>query len=258
MTEAVWPLPSTHEGPIRRLLWVLPAAILLVLLALLVLGHWLRGGAVPTPHLRPLEARIYELPPAQGAAPSAPARSAPARPRQPTLIRPRPAKPAARAGIPPPSVRGTLPIPTAKPHAPAPAAPRIDWARLHSDVNAAVATATGRRSAPLQIKDPNALTAHFYIASVLRKLQEVGNLNYPGQLTGVSVVHLRIDAHGRLVSLKILKSPGNSALDRAAEGIVRMSAPFAPLPSRLRRKTPGIELTLYMDFYGYRQLYTEY
>ncbi|HDO34007.1 MAG TPA: energy transducer TonB, partial [Chromatiales bacterium] len=80
----------------------------------------------------------------------------------------------------------------------------------------------------------------------------------PGQLTGVSVVRLRIDAHGRLVSLKILKSPGNPALDRAAEGIVRMSAPFAPLPSRLRRKTPGIELTLYMDFYGYRQLYTEY
>ncbi|HDK03192.1 MAG TPA: TonB family protein, partial [Gammaproteobacteria bacterium] len=66
------------------------------------------------------------------------------------------------------------------------------------------------------------------------------------------------DAHGRLVGLKILKSQGNPALDRAAEGIVRMSAPFAPLPSRLRRKTPGIELTLYMDFYGYLRLYTEY
>ncbi len=255
MTEAVWPLPDTHEVPIRRLLWVLPAAILLVLLALLMLGHWLRGGAVPTPRPRPIEARIYELPPSPGAAPSAPAR-----PRQPAPPRPRPqpAGPAARAGITPPSVRGTLPMPAAKPRAPAPAAPRINWARLRSDVNAAVATATGRRSAPLQIQDPNALTAHFYIASVLRKLQEVGNLNYPGQLTGVSVVHLRIDAHGRLVGLNILKSQGNPALDRAAEGIVRMSAPFAPLPSRLRRKTPGIELTLYMDFYGYRRLYTEY
>jgi protein TonB len=260
MTEVVWPLPTTHEVPIRRLLWVLPAAILLVLLALLVLGNWLRSGAVPTPRPRPMEARIYELPPAPGAAPSAPARPAPAHPRQPIPIRPRPrsrpAKPAARAEIAP--ARGTLPIPTAKPRAPAPAAPRIDWAKLHRDVNAAVATATGRRSAPFQIKDPNTLTAHFYIASVLRKLQEVGNLNYPGQLTGVSVVRLRIDVHGRLVGLKILKSPGSPALDRAAEGIVRMSAPFAPLPSRLRRKTPGIELTLYMDFYGYRQLYTEY
>lgn len=254
MTEAVWPLPTTHEVPIRRLLWVLPAAILLVLLALLVLGHWLRVGAVPTPRPRPIEARIYELPPAPGAAPARPRQPAPARPRP----RSRPAEPAARAVIPPSSVRGPLPMPTAGPRAPASAAPRIDWARLRSDVNAAVATATGRRSAPLQIKDPNALTAHFYIASVLRKLQEVGNLNYPGQLTGVSVVHLRIDAHGRLVGLKILKSPGNPALDRAAEGIVRMSAPFAPLPSRLRRKTPGIELTLYMDFYGYRKLYTEY
>ena len=257
MTEAVWPLPTTHEEPIRRLLWVLPAAVLLVLLALLVLGHWLRGGAVPPPRPRPIEARIYELPPAPGTAPSTPAR-----PRQPTPIRPRlrsrPARPAVRAEIAPPSVRGTLPIPAAKPRAPAPAAPRIDWARLRSDVNAAVATATGRRSAPLQIHDPHTLTAHFYIASVLRKLQEIGNLNYPGQLTGVSVVRLRIDVHGRLVGLKLLHSSGNPTLDRAAEDIVRVSAPFAPLPSRLRRKTPSIELTLYMDFYGYRQLYTEY
>ena len=37
-----------------------------------------------------------------------------------------------------------------------------------------------------------------------------------------------------------------------------MSAPFAPFPARLRRKTPHIELICYLDFYGYRQLYTDY
>lgn len=271
MTEAVWTLtPAVREEPLRRLLWVLPVAILLVLAALLVLGHWLHGSASLKPPPPPIRARIYELPPSPGTAPSqatpshpAPSRAAP----PPTQARPRPtpppSRPHTRSEIAHPLPHGNVAVPKPRPRSPtpappAPARPHIDWSRLHSDVNAAVAAANNRHSTPLQIHDPNTLTAHFYIASVLRKLQDVGNLNYPGQLTGVSVVRLRIDRHGKLIGLKLLKSSGNPALDRAAENIVRMSAPFAPFPNRLLRKTHRLELTCYMDFYGYRQLYTEY
>ncbi|HQU15944.1 MAG: hypothetical protein B7Z66_07725 [Chromatiales bacterium 21-64-14] len=256
MSEAVLLGPGAPDDPARRLAWVLAVAVLLVLLGLLGVGRLLKSPMmVPVAPTKPVEARIYELPAAPGGAPARPAAPAPVPPR-PTVRR-QPALPTAPPRTVPAQPRGTMPVPRAQ-RPPAPSHPPLNWATLRSQVADAVADATASRRSVLQIHDPHTLVAHYYIASVLRKLQAIGNLNYPGALTGVTVVRLIIDRQGGLVNLKLLHSSSNDALDHDAERIVRMSAPFAPFPTDLKRQTAHIELVIYMNFYGYRKLYTEY
>ncbi len=264
MNAVVLPPPAVRDEPLRRLPWVLAAAVLLVLAALLAAGHWLRGTPVLPPAPPPVQARFYELPSSPGMAPArpAPATPAPATPRPRVTPAPAPtprvAKPAAPPRTAKPSTSGLVPMPKTKspPRAAAPARPRIDWSRLNSDVRAAVAAASGGGNRPPQIQDPHSLTARFYVASLLRKLQEVGDLNYPGELVGLVVLDLEVDSSGRLLRVKLLQSSGKPALDRAAERIVRMSAPFAPFPPEMRRRTRKFEWVQYLSFIGNRQVYT--
>lgn len=133
--------------------------------------------------------------------------------------------------------------------------PSINWGTLQSQIDSAV-----QQSVPSlrQIHDPHTLVARYYIASLLQKLQRIGDMNYPGNLTGVPVLRLVIGRHGQLLHLTLLRSSGNDALDRDALDIARESAPFAPFPDRLKRQTSHIELVCYMSFNGYRQLYAGY
>lgn len=149
--------------------------------------------------------------------------------------------------------------PAASPRAkPATAAPRprdsIDWSALQSQIDAAVNEDTYSKPALPQYHDPHTLVARYYLASLLSKLQRIGNMNYPTDLIGVPVVDLLVASDGSLVSLKLLRSSGNPALDRDALAIVRESAPFAPFPEDMLRQTRHIRLVCYMQFNGYRHI----
>lgn len=70
------------------------------------------------------------------------------------------------------------------------------------------------------------------------KVEHIGNLNYPEAarnqgLSGSLQVAVAIRPDGSLFSVKILKSSGNPIIDEGAIKIVRLSAPFAPLPQDL-------------------------
>ncbi|MEJ2645979.1 MAG: TonB family protein [Gammaproteobacteria bacterium] len=131
----------------------------------------------------------------------------------------------------------------------------INWGRLQSQINTAV-----RQSdpSPPQVHDPHTLVARYYIASLLQKLQRIGDMNYPTDLTGVPVLKLVIGTHGELLHLSLLRSSGNDTLDHDALQIARESAPFAPFPDKLKHQTSNIELICYMSFDGYRQIYAGY
>ena len=70
------------------------------------------------------------------------------------------------------------------------------------------------------------------------KVEHIGNLNYPEAardqgLSGSLNVAVAIRPDGSLYSVQILKSSGNPIIDEGAIKIVRLSAPFAPLPQDL-------------------------
>ena len=87
----------------------------------------------------------------------------------------------------------------------------------------------------------------FYLNSWRRKIEKIGNLNYPVEarkrkLYGSLRLLVAIEADGSLRRVKILESSGHKMLDDAAVRIVRLAAPFAPFPDELRATTDLLEI----------------
>lgn len=90
------------------------------------------------------------------------------------------------------------------------------------------------------------VSAHKYIAAQYlkdweSKVERVGNLNYPEvaakkNFSGTLTMDVTINADGSIHAITIKRPSGNPALDEAAKRIVRMSAPFAPLPLELLKE----------------------
>ncbi len=87
-----------------------------------------------------------------------------------------------------------------------------------------------------------------YMQAWVKKVERVGNLNYPDQarrqhLTGSLVVSVGIDADGRVVEIEILQPSGHRVLDEATLRIIRLASPFAPLPQEILRETDILNIT---------------
>ncbi|HYW03712.1 MAG TPA: TonB family protein [Gammaproteobacteria bacterium] len=276
----------------QRLPWILLLAILLVLLALAGLGRVLRTPPRATHKPKPLRARIYELPASPGSAGArlkhqshhgAPSHQGHRQPSEKAEHRaqsqapPPPKHSEQRSHSAAPGRSASKGVEAANPghrhpqsahnghrphaavthsapaqqHATVKPQPRINWNKLQSQINAAV-----RQSEPMlpQKHDPDTLVARYYLASMLEKLERVGDMEYPGKLTGTPVVKLVVGTHGNLLHATLLRSSGNSRLDQAALQIIRDSAPFGPFPKRLEHQTSHLELTCRMNFEGDRDI----
>lgn len=87
----------------------------------------------------------------------------------------------------------------------------------------------------------------YYLQSWRRKVETVGNLNYPeearrDQLYGSLRLMVSITPDGGLKDVRILDSSGFKVLDDAAIRIVRQAAPFAPFPEEMRQSTDVLEI----------------
>ncbi len=260
-----WGYELPPDDPARRAVWVLPLAVALVLLAMLGLGRVLRVAAQRVqPPPPPVQAEIYELPAVKGPVPAPEVRQqAPAPAAAPAAHAAR-TQPEARrrarvrlpaAAVPATKVHGRAVPKEATRAAPGPAAaPRgIDWSHLGQQVDSAVAS-TVRESEFQRVRDPKSLVARYYLASVLRKLERVGEMSYLGSMVGEVTVLIVIGPDGALDGLQVWSSSGNPRLDDYAQRIVRMSAPFAPFSGSLERQTMQLKLTVNMMFEGYREL----
>jgi protein TonB len=97
-----------------------------------------------------------------------------------------------------------------------------------------------------RIKFINSVSAHKYLAAQYiydwqNKVERTGNLNYPEVarkkgFTGQLIMDVGIKPDGSIYSIRITRPSGYPALDDAAKRIVRMSAPFAPLPRELLKE----------------------
>lgn len=78
-------------------------------------------------------------------------------------------------------------------------------------------------------------------------IERVGNLNYPAAarrlgLGGEVLLLVAINADGSLQNVQIRKSSGSKILDEAALRIVRLAAPFQPLPAEILATTDILEI----------------
>jgi len=109
-----------------------------------------------------------------------------------------------------------------------------------------------------KIKFVDSVSAHKYLAAQYMKdweskVERMGNLNYPEAATkknfsGTLTMDVGINEDGSIYSIRINKSSGIPALDEAAKKIVRMSAPFAPLPLDLRKELDVLVITRVWKF----------
>lgn len=86
-----------------------------------------------------------------------------------------------------------------------------------------------------------------YMNQWLRKIETVGNLNYPVEakrqnISGSLRLLVAVRADGTIHEMQVLESSGYSVLDDAAKQIVRLAAPFAPFNDEMRKNTDVLEI----------------
>ena len=87
-----------------------------------------------------------------------------------------------------------------------------------------------------------------YMASWVAKVERVGNLNYPLELkqrniAGDLLLTVGIYPDGSVESINIQRSSGIPELDQAAIRIVRLAAPFSPLPENISEQLDVLHIT---------------
>jgi periplasmic protein TonB len=85
------------------------------------------------------------------------------------------------------------------------------------------------------------VSARQYILDWQRKVERMGNLNYPEvarqkDFSAKLVMEVGINSDGSIHSIKIKKPSGTPALDEAAKNIVQMGEPYAALPKNLAQE----------------------
>lgn len=129
----------------------------------------------------------------------------------------------------------------------------LEMVSLNDEINQSLKAYS---KAPKQ-KYISARTREFLYASYMRdwvsKVERVGDLNYPDQarrkqLSGSLIVDVAIDQDGKVLEIKVVRPSGHKLLDDAAVRIVRLAAPFAPLPDDIRKETDILHITRTWEF----------
>lgn len=91
-----------------------------------------------------------------------------------------------------------------------------------------------------------------YLEAWRNKVLQVGNKHYSPIAHklgyGTPTIRVVINKNGSLASVSIQKSSGNVLLDETAKELVRLAAPFAPLPPSLLKKKNTLEIIRKMNF----------
>jgi len=87
-----------------------------------------------------------------------------------------------------------------------------------------------------------------YMSTWVSKVERVGNLNYPTELRrkklhGDLVLTVGINQNGTIESIDVKRSSGVIEIDDAAVRIVRLAAPYAPLPDNISDRVDILHIT---------------
>ncbi len=92
-----------------------------------------------------------------------------------------------------------------------------------------------------------------YMQAWVAKVERIGNLNYPDEarrrkLQGSLVLTVAISRDGSVDSIDVIQPSGYPVLDEAAIRIVRIGAPYAPLPQNIRNSVDILHITRTWQF----------
>jgi len=92
-----------------------------------------------------------------------------------------------------------------------------------------------------------------YMKAWTEKVEEIGNLNYPDEarrrrLSGSLILEVTIWPDGRLKDTRILEPSAHPALNEAALRIVRLAAPYAPVPDEVLQGHELLVITRTWEF----------
>ena len=124
--------------------------------------------------------------------------------------------------------------------------------QLGSEIRASQLTSEQPKIKFVDSIESNKYLAAQYIMDWENKVERTGNLNFPSvaakkNFSGSLILDVGIKSDGSIYSIRINKSSGIDELDEAAKNIVRMSAPFPPLP---------LEITKELDVYVITRVWT--
>lgn len=135
---------------------------------------------------------------------------------------------------------------------------RVDAAQILASQGMEIARLTARLEAKSQAyakrvrrKSISASTRELKYASYLdawaRKVERIGNLNYPQaakeqRIYGSLILHVAIRSDGSVERIRVVKSSGYDLLDEAAVQIVELSAPFSPFPPNIAAETDVLDI----------------
>lgn len=93
-----------------------------------------------------------------------------------------------------------------------------------------------------------------YLDSWRRRVEAVGNINYPiqarqQQVYGNVRMLISLNASGQISETRIIQSSGESLLDQAAVDIVNLAAPFEPFPEELKAEADILEIVRTFRFH---------
>jgi periplasmic protein TonB len=126
---------------------------------------------------------------------------------------------------------------------------------LELDLNAELPTSYDRTLIATPATQESTLAG--YLESWRRRVERVGTANFPAQFLGNRVggrptLEVSIGADGRLQNIVVRRSSGDKALDQAALTILRLAAPFPPLPDHIRADYDALKFAYEWDFFNGR------
>ncbi len=94
-----------------------------------------------------------------------------------------------------------------------------------------------------------------YLEGWRRRVERIGTANYPaaylGRLSvGRPTLEVAIDRDGDIQGIVVRHSSGDKALDQAALKILRLAAPFEPLPPKIRERYDTLRFAYEWDFFN--------
>lgn len=92
-----------------------------------------------------------------------------------------------------------------------------------------------------------------YLDSWQKKVELVGNMNYPDRakhmkMSGKLLLVVSVNADGSVSNIELVRSSGHKLLDDAAIRIVKLAAPFAPLPEAIRKDADVLKIPRIWNF----------
>ena len=93
-----------------------------------------------------------------------------------------------------------------------------------------------------------------YLDGWRRRVEHIGTANYPTELlgdpnAGRPTLEVVIGKDGQLLDILVRRSSGDRSLDQAALKILRLAAPFEPLPQVIRKDYDVLRFAYEWDFF---------